>query len=247
VVDAKAGSEDKLRRIFATGYLCLAIASFVVAVWWGVGFIPTAIIVWAIVAFVPMFFSTFGNPRSRLATLSLTISCAGFGLLLIFIGTTTMAKWYSAPKIVVRESPAELKSLQPRVVDEVLIGVPASEREHNLKGKNLLSGPFNGKFWQAAIASGSIEYVMKVLPNQAMSLNCRYWGGETAGRTFDICIDNKVIATQNLEFNVPGHFFDAEYKIPRALTRDKSQVTVKFQAHPGLAAGGLFDCQVLKR
>ena len=88
---------------------------------------------------------------------------------------------------------------------------------------------------------------MKVLPDQAMSLNCRYWGGEQAGRTFDISIDDKVIATQNLEFNVPGHFFDTEYRIPRSLTRGKTQVTIKFQAHPGVAAGGLFGCQTLKR
>jgi hypothetical protein len=237
----------KLQRMLAVVYPCLALAGFLAAVWWGAGSIPKVVLVWAIIAFVPMFFICLGEAGSRLVKIVLRTGCVGLGLLLLFIGTSTLAKWYSAPKIVVRESPAELASLQPRIVDEVFTGVRASEQEHNLTGKNLLAGPFNGKFWRSAVASGSVEYVMKVLPDQAMSLNCRYWGSEAAGRTFDICIDGTVIATQNLEFNVPGHFFDAEYKIPRNLTRGKSKVSVKFQAHPGLAAGGLFGCQMLKR
>ena len=194
-----------------------------------------------------MFFICLGEARSRLVTIVLRSGCVGLALFLLFIGTSTVVKLYSGPKIVIRESPEELASLQPRIVDEVLTGVRTSEQEHKVTGKNMLAGPFNGKFWRSAIAGGSVEYVMKVLPDQAMSLNCRYWGSEAAGRTFDICIDDKVIATQNLEFNVPGHFFDAEYKIPRSLTRGKSQVNVKFQAHLGLAAGGLFGCQMLKR
>ncbi|HXT10374.1 MAG TPA: DUF6805 domain-containing protein [Candidatus Angelobacter sp.] len=244
-VAAEAGSSGKLQRALAIGYPCLAFAGLVAAVWFGVGFVPKLLIVWAILAFVPMFFLCLGV--TRLAAIGLKISCAGLGLLLLCLGTITLAKLYYAPKIVIRESQGDLDALQPRIVDEVIIGARQSEQEHNLGGEHMLAGPFNGKYWRSAITGGSIDYVMKVLPDQPMSLNCRYWGSEQAGRTFDISIDDKVIATQNLEFNVPGHFFDAEYKIPRGLTRGKDEVTVKFQAHPGLAASGLFGCQILKR
>ncbi len=234
-------------RALALGYPFLALASLAAAVWFAFGSIPIIILVWAILAFLPLFCSRIGDTRSRrLAALGLKASCVGLGLFILSLGMTTLAKQYNAPKIVVRESPEELGALKPRIVDEVFT-LPQSEQEHHLGGKFLLYGPFNGKFWRSAVSGGSISYVMKVLPDQAMSLNCRYWGGEQAGRTFDICIDDTVIAVQNLEFNVPGHFFDSEYKIPRSLTSGKTQVTVKLQAHPGVAAGGLFGCQTLKR
>lgn len=241
-------SNSNLTRAIALGYPCLAFASLVATVWFAFKSIPVIVLAWAIFALVPMFFLRIGEIRShRVTAVVVKISCVALGLLILLIVAKPVTKHYLAPKIVVRESNAELDALKPRIVDEVLTGITESEKDHQLGGEHLLTGPFNGKFWRSAIASGSISYVMKVLPDRAMSLNCRYWGGEQAGRTFDICIDGKIIATQNLEFNVPGHFFDVEYKIPRGLTRGKTEVTVKFQAHPGLAAGGLFGCQTLKR
>jgi hypothetical protein len=56
-----------------------------------------------------------------------------------------------------------------------------------------------------------------------------------------------VIATQKLNFNDPGHYFDVEYKIPRPLTRSTNQVAVTFQAYPDKMAGGLFDLQMVRR
>ena len=89
--------------------------------------------------------------------------------------------------------------------------------------------------------------MMKVLPDEAMTLNCRYWGGERKGHEFDIAVDNQIIATQNLTAIAPGHFVDMEYKIPAGLTRGKTEVKVEFQAHAGMTAGGLYGCQMLKR
>jgi hypothetical protein len=244
---ADAVSNANPPRVLALGFPCLALTTLVAAVWFAFRSIPIVILVWIIVAFVPVFFFCIGDTRSRrLSSIILKASCAGFGLLLLFLGVAVFTQHYLAPRIVVRESQAELDALKSRIVDEVLIGRP-SEQEHQLHGKYMQAGPFNGRFWRAAIAGGSIIYVMKVLPDQPMSLNCRYWGGEQRGRTFDLCIDDKVIATQDLDYNVPGHFFDAEYRIPRSLTSGKTEVTVKFQAHPGVAAGGLFGCQILKR
>jgi hypothetical protein len=238
----------KLPRVLRLGYPFLALGALVAVVWYSVGSLPKIILIWAVLAFLPAFFVGAGDTRSRRwAAQGLKASCIGLGLLLLFLGGVAVNKLYFAPQIVIRESAAELDALKPRIVDEVLTGNAMSEQQHELGGKFLLAGPFNGKFWRSAIQGGSITYRMKVLPDQGMSLNCRYWGSEQAGRTFDICVDDTVIATQNLEFNVPGHFFDTEYKIPRGLTRGKTQVTIKFQAHAGLAAGGLFGCQTLKR
>jgi Family of unknown function (DUF6805) len=237
----------KITRVITLTYPYLALATLLGVVWSAFGSIPVTILIWGAIAFIPMIVAQISNSGSRLVTLASKIGYLGLGLLLVWIGVAALTRHYFSPTIVVRESPDEINKLKPRIVDEVFTGVSQSEMEHRLGGKNLLTGPFNGKLWRSAVVGGSITYTMKVLPDQPMSLNCRYWGGEQAGRTFDVSIDDKVIATQNLEFNVPGHFFDAEYRIPRSLTRGKSEVTVKFQALPGRAAGGLFGCQTLKR
>jgi hypothetical protein len=44
----------------------------------------------------------------------------------------------------------------------------------------------------------------------------------------------------------PGQFLDVEYAISEELTTDKQVVTVKFQAHPGKVAGGVYGCKIPK-
>jgi hypothetical protein len=80
-----------------------------------------------------------------------------------------------------------------------------------------------------------------------MSLCCTYWGNDNTGRRFDVLVNDKVIATQKLEFNDPGRFFHVEYPIPENLTRGQTNVIVVFQAYPRKTAGGLYGCQMLKR
>lgn len=59
-------------------------------------------------------------------------------------------------------------------------------------------------------------------------------------------IDDEVIATQALNYNKPGRFFDVEYKIPGELVKDKSKITVKFLPKPGNLAGGVFGVRIIK-
>jgi uncharacterized protein len=48
-----------------------------------------------------------------------------------------------------------------------------------------------------------------------------------------------------LDNNKPGEYYEEAYPIPPAMTQGTNQVTVKFQAHPGKIAGGVFGCAVL--
>jgi len=56
-------------------------------------------------------------------------------------------------------------------------------------------------------------------PDQPVSVMVTYWGGDTDIRTFDI---------------------------PADLTKGKQKVIVKFQAHPGAVAGGVYGCRAMK-
>lgn len=84
------------------------------------------------------------------------------------------------------------------------------------------------------------------MPDRPAALLCTYWGRERGARTFDVLVDNHVIATTVLDSNHAAAFYDLTHPIPRALTDGKKRVTVKFQAHPGNTAGGLFGVRVVR-
>ncbi len=134
-----------------------------------------------------------------------------------------------------------------RLVDEIEIGDTDSESAHGLKGEQTASGAHLGRHWRHATGGGWFSYQMKVLPDQPVDLSCTWWGDESGERTFDISIDGVKIATQTLLHNKPAEFFEVEYEVPREVTRGNEKVTVKFQAHPGNTAGGVFGCATLSK
>jgi Domain of unknown function (DUF4190) len=178
---------------------------------------------------------------------------AGAGLLISYCvlmatmalaGVFLLEQWHFKPVMVMRESPEAIVALQQRTVDEIIIG--ENEDDHDMIGQMYSSTTAKGKTFRTATRGGSFGYTMKVLPNEAMTLNCRYSGDESAGHVFDIAVDDQIIATQDLKAVAPGHYFDMEYKIPRSLTTGKDEVKVEFQAHVRMAAGGLYGCQMLR-
>jgi DUF1680 family protein len=138
------------------------------------------------------------------------------------------------------------KALAARTVDAVRIGDEQSERAHGLQGERHGSGEFGGRSWRHA-PGGWFSYQVKVLPDRPVELLCTYWGSDAGGREFDVLVDGKTVATQKLERNRPDKFYDEAYGIPPELTKGKNQVTVRFQAHPGKTAGGVFGCRVMRK
>jgi DUF1680 family protein len=133
-----------------------------------------------------------------------------------------------------------------RTVDEVEIGDPRSEPAHGMKGERTASGTHQGRAWRHATDGGWFSYTLKVLPDQTQELLVTYWGSDRGGRTFDVLADDQRLGTEKLENNRPGQFYDQTYPLSKELIGDKTRVTVKFQAHPGETAGGVFGCAVLK-
>lgn len=142
---------------------------------------------------------------------------------------------------------AREKALEGRTLDRVLVGDGPSERAHGLKGEKTGAGEFQGRHWRHATDGGWFEYQLKVAPDKPVELLSTYWGSDTDRRVFDILIDGRKIATQKLDRNRPDQFYDEVYPIPVELTQGKDKVTVRFQAQPGMWAGGVFGCRVLSR
>ncbi len=145
----------------------------------------------------------------------------------------------------VAEAAARDAALRARTVDFVDIGRYSSENIHKIQSDNSRTGELGGRRWRDAGPGGWWEYRLKVLPDSPTKLYCTYWGSD-GGRTFDILVDGKRIATQELRAGAPDRFFDVEYDIPTELTEGKTSVVVRFAGHEGSIAGGLFACATLK-
>jgi hypothetical protein len=79
-----------------------------------------------------------------------------------------------------------------------------------------------------------------------VQLACTFWGSDDGAREFDVVVEGKTIGTEKLTGNRPGEFFDATFPLPAELTQGKDKVTVKFVAHPGNLAGGVFGVSILR-
>ncbi|MBE3100507.1 MAG: glycoside hydrolase family 127 protein [Acidobacteria bacterium] len=139
------------------------------------------------------------------------------------------------------------QALAARAVDAVEIGRADSERAHDLQGEKTGAGEFGAKHWRHATDGGWFSYRMKVMPDKPVELLCTYWGGDGGSRTFDLLVGGMKIATEKLANNRPGKFYDQVYAIPPDLTRGKDAVVLRFQAHPGNWAGGVFGCMIVKK
>jgi len=132
-----------------------------------------------------------------------------------------------------------------RVVDAVIVdGGGDNEKAHRLFTDSSGTGAFNGRFYRDGKAFG---WELKIVPDAPMALSVTYWGDDAGSRTFDIVVNGERIATQTLNRNKPGHLFDIEYAIPAHLTANAdNKVTVRFEAHEGNLAGGVFGCATLR-
>lgn len=82
---------------------------------------------------------------------------------------------------------------------------------------------------------------MKVKPGVALQVT--YWGDERQ-REFEILIDGQKLASQVLNLDQPGKFFDVVYPIPAELIRGKTTVRVRFAPLPKNTAGPVFGVRV---
>jgi hypothetical protein len=127
------------------------------------------------------------------------------------------------------------------------IGEMQPERDHHVQGENTGAGDFGGRKWRHALDGGWFSFEMRVPPDQPADLVLTYWGSDSGGRDFDILVDGVRIATQVLNNNRPGRFFDVLHALPDELTHGKEKVTVRLQGHSHRIAGGLFGARVVRR
>jgi DUF1680 family protein len=156
----------------------------------------------------------------------------------------TPAEWQARQEQVKAEQ-ARQRELEARTVDHVNPGEEQNERDHALKGERNNAGDFGGRRYRHG-PDGWFSWDLKVLPEQPQELWVTYWGSD-GGRTFDILIDGQKLTTERLNHKRPDKFYDEVYPLPADLLKGKDKITVKFQAHKGSTAGGVFGVRVMKK
>jgi hypothetical protein len=153
------------------------------------------------------------------------------------------ARW-ATKEVELKAEKERLRLLEGRRVDGLEF-VDQAERDHNLTGEKTSSGEQAGRRWRQAAPGGWFQFEVKALADRPQTLLCTYWSAN-GGRKFDILVDGRTIATEELKGGNDDLFFDKEYPIPADLLKGKDKLTVRFQSADNLKAGGVFGCYLLK-
>jgi DUF1680 family protein len=155
---------------------------------------------------------------------------------------------YQAHLDSITRSEKEILELQKRTVDFVAPGEQQPEADHAMETENSNSGNNWDEFYREARNGGFFSYQLATSKEKNLELKVRYWGFEWGRRKFDIFIDNKKLVTENNtgRWNQSA-FQDVVYEIPVSMVEGKDFVRVKFQAHEGSTAGGVYYIRLLRR
>ena len=163
----------------------------------------------------------------------------------VYLDCFTTDEW-AAREAALLVQKEEQRKLEERTVDVLRVGEMQPEHDHQLTGEMTSAGEALGRKWRHSVDGGWFAFEMKVDPTTSNELHCTYWGNDSGNRVFDIWVNGTKLITQRLDSEQPGEFFDVVYPISREVIGDKESVIVKFAAHPGNMAGGLFGCRTLR-
>jgi uncharacterized protein len=138
-----------------------------------------------------------------------------------------------------------IKKIEDATLDFVQPGEMQPERNHNFKGEKTNPGGFKERSNRES-RSGWFSFDMKIKPDIPVALVVEYWGGFPGAKTFDILVNDVLIATENISGKKEGQFINVNYNIPEEISHGKSKITVKFQAHPQNTAGPVFGVRTIK-
>jgi uncharacterized protein len=139
-----------------------------------------------------------------------------------------------------------IRKMKEAEIDFVQPGEMQPERNHSFKGEKTSPGSYKERASRES-RSGWFSYDLKIIPDVPVAIAVDYWGGFPGAKTFDILVNNKLLATENISGKKDGSFLTIIYDIPVEITGGKQKITVKFQAHEGNMAGPVFGVRTIKR
>ena len=158
----------------------------------------------------------------------------------------TPAEWEAEKARYVAEA-ERLRRLEAATVAWLQPGEVVFERQFNYQGgqdatpQRIMGRPGRrGGSW--------FSYDLPVDPAHPMTLIATYYSGDRRGTPadFEIQVDGRRVAGQEVRLQDTPRFFDAEYPIPPELIRGKEKVTVRFQAKDGSQIATVFGLRMIR-
>ncbi|MES3026037.1 MAG: glycoside hydrolase family 127 protein [Pseudomonadota bacterium] len=137
---------------------------------------------------------------------------------------------------------ADRIALDARTIDQVAPGQQQPESDHAFKGEGADAGINQGRHWRHA--SGWFSYELNDKRGEARVLRLSY-SRLDAGRKFDILVNGATIAGVTLGSREGDEIYTIDYPMPPAAPG--ARLVVKFVAHPGSIAGGLYGLRLLRQ
>jgi uncharacterized protein len=139
---------------------------------------------------------------------------------------------------------AEQLALDAKTIDQISPGEQQPESDHFYKAEGGDSGLNKGMRWRHATSWLSYELTDK--NREAKYLRVSY-SRLDAGRKFDIFLNNILIESVELKADYPQEIYFIDYPVPAAVHKTQNgKILVKFVAHKGSIAGGLYDLRLLR-
>ncbi len=158
----------------------------------------------------------------------------------------TPAEWDAKKADYVAEA-ERLRRLEAATVAWLQPGEVVFERQFNYQAgdgaapQRILGRPGRrGTTW--------FSYDLPVDAAHPMTLIATYYSGDRRGMPadFEIQVDGRRVAAQELRLSDPHRFFDVEYPVPAEVVRGKEKVTVRFQAKGGSQIATVFGLRVIR-
>ena len=92
------------------------------------------------------------------------------------------------------------------------------------------------------------SYDVPVDPAHPMILIATYYSGDRRGMPadFEIQVDGRRVAAEQMRLTAPQRFFDVEYPVPQELVRGRSKVTVRFQSREQSQIATVFALRMIR-
>lgn len=150
---------------------------------------------------------------------------------------------YEAIVADLQQREAQRLALEAQTIDQVAPGQQQPESDHAFRGERTEQGIHRNRHWRAA--RGWFSYTLNNSSGAGQRLRITYFGRDR-DRAFDILINDRLLQTVYLTGEGGDSFIDVDYELPADHARTHGPLTVKFVAHEGSTAGGIYYLRLLR-
>jgi DUF1680 family protein len=162
----------------------------------------------------------------------------------VYFHARTAQDW-AQQSAVWRAERARRQEADARAVDVLRLGDTQAERDHALASARAWPVTYRGRHGRDVRPDGYLEFTLRCAPGPLV-LNATYWSDEHP-RDFDLLLDGDRIATQHLDSDAHGRFFEVDYPLDAALTAGKASVRVRIVPREGSSAGPVYGVRLSAR